>query len=65
MQINLKFDESYCTVVVCSCGWRDLHLTRPAAMISAARHVDSCHGDTKRAAVIRYQAKAYSSKVVG
>lgn len=37
------------TLVVCSCGWRELALSDAAAWRLATAHEAACHPDTQRA----------------
>lgn len=58
----IRFDRTaYSTVVYCSCGWREITVTRPAAWRIATEHERSVHPDSfqvRDAAVVRRRRAA-------
>lgn len=47
---RVRLDYSASSVlVVCTCGWREVTLGRPAARLVGAAHLQRTHHDAKRA----------------
>ena len=47
---RMELDYSRCSVVsVCSCGWREVTASRPAARLAAANHLRITHHNAHRA----------------